>query len=41
MSDSALIYAEVSNLKEIKYPGIKQGFFRNIFFETNGREKWI
>ena len=32
------IYAEVSNLKEIEYPGIKQGFFRNIFFETNGRE---
>ena len=32
------IYAEVSNLKEIEYPGIKQGFFRNIFFETNGIE---
>lgn len=32
------IYAEVSNLKEIEYPGIKQGFFRNVFFETNGRE---
>ena len=32
------IYAEVSILKEIEYPGIKQGFFRNIFFETNGRE---
>ena len=32
------IYAEVSNLKEIEYPGIKQGFFRNIFFETKGRE---
>ena len=32
------IYAEVSNLKEIEYPGIKQGFFFNIFFETNGRE---
>ena len=32
------IYAEVSNLKEIEYPGIKQGFFRNIFFVTNGRE---
>ena len=32
------IYAEVSNLKEIEYPGRKQGFFRNIFFETNGRE---
>ena len=32
------ISAEVSNLKEIEYPGIKQGFFRNIFFETNGRE---
>ena len=32
------IYEEVSNLKEIEYPGIKQGFFRNIFFETNGRE---
>lgn len=38
MSNSPLIYAEVSNLKEIKYPGIKQGFFRNIFFETYGRE---
>ena len=37
------IYAEVSNLKEIEYPGIKQGFFRNIFFETNGREitNWL
>lgn len=32
------IYAEVSNLEEIEYPGIKQGFFRNVFFETNGRE---
>lgn len=32
------IYAEVSNLKEIEYHGIKKGWFDCIFFESNGAE---
>ena len=36
------IYAEKSNLREIEYPNIKKGFFRNFIYATKGEvvESW-